>query len=472
VAGFTSSQEDGFMPSRFGGHSDCGNLGSTPTPSHSENPCPVCPGPPSRREFLKVGVVTGLGLTLGDYFRLQAAHAQEAPAAGPAPAAESVIYIFLAGGLSHLDTFDPKPYAPIEYRGELGTVPTKSGDVFGGLCPKTAEVADKLTVIRSLTHGEAAHERGTHNMLTGYRPSPAITYPSMGSVVAHEYGPRNDLPAYICIPNASEPRLGTGYLSSAYGPFSVGGEPAAKGFEVRDLNLPEGVDPARMEGRKSLLQAVDSHFASLEKSDALDAMDSYYQRAYALISSEKAREAFNMKAEPDAAKDAYGRSEFGQRLLLARRLVEAGARFVTVIDGGWDHHTGIKSGMKSKMPPVDQGLAALIADLDQRGLLAKTLVVLATEFGRTVRLNKDGGRDHWPNSFSVVLAGGGVKGGVIHGATDPYGGEPAQTPVTPEDLAATIFTQLGIDPTKKLMSPGDRPIDIVRGGAPVREVLA
>ncbi len=430
----------------------------------------LCSGPPSRREFLKVGVLTGLGLTLGDYFRLQEAAAQTGTSAGPA--AESAIYIFLAGGMSHVDTFDPKPYAPIEYRGELGSVQTNTGEAFGALCARMAQVADKLAVIRSLTHGEAAHERGIHNMLTGYRPSPALTYPSIGSVVAHEYGPRNDLPAYICVPNAAEPRLGTGYLSSAYGPFSVGGEPANKGFQVRDLNLPEGIDPARMEGRKSLLAAVDSHFAALEKTDALEAMDSYYQRAYALISSQKAREAFDIHAEPDEAKDLYGRHAFGQRLLLSRRLVEAGARFVTVVDGGWDHHIGIKKGLEAKMPEVDQAVAALLTDLDQRGLLSKTLVVLATEFGRTVRINKDGGRDHWPKAFSVVLAGGGVRGGVIHGATDPFGGEPSQSPVTPEDLAATMYTQLGIDPTRKLMSPGDRPIDIVRGGAVVKDILA
>jgi len=439
-----------------------------PGNDHSESTPHICPGPPTRRAFLKVGVLSGLGLTLGDYLRLRDAHAEDAAPPAAAPAAESGGFIFLAGGLSHLETFDPKPYAPIEYRGDLGTVATNTGEVFGALCGNLAKVADKMAVIRSMSHGEAAHERGTHNMLTGYRPSPAITYPSMGSVVAHEYGPRNDLPAYICIPDAGEPRLGTGYLSSAYGPFSVGGEPADKNFAVRDLNLPQGIDTARMDRRKTLLQAVDAHFSALEKTDALSAMDSYYQRAYALISSEKAREAFNIHAEPDAAKDLYGRHAFGQRLLLARRLVEAGARFVTVVDGGWDHHVGIKAGLQGKLPPIDQGLAALIADLDQRGLLSKTLVVLATEFGRTVRLNKDGGRDHWPKAFSVVVAGGGV----IHGATDPFGSEPTKTPVSPEDLAATLFTQIGIDPARKLMSPGNRPIDIVRNGAVVRNILA
>lgn len=422
-----------------------------------------------RREFLKVGILSGLGLTLGDYFRFLDATGQEATAG---PKAQSVIFIYLAGGMSHVDTFDPKPYAPVEYRGELGSVATNTGDVFGGLMQNLAKTADKLCVLRSVTHGEAAHERGTHNMLTGYRPSPAIVYPSIGSVVAHEYGPRNDLPPYIAIPGAGDPFLGTGYLGSAYGPFSVGGEPSEKNFQVRDLNLPEGVDPARMEARRSLLSAVDSHFKELESGDALDAMDSYYQRAYALISSQAAREAFNISAEPDDLRDRYGRSAMGQRLLLSRRLVEAGARFVSVIDGGWDHHEKIKQAMEGRVPPLDQGVATLIADLESRGLLEQTMVVLSTEFGRTVRINKDGGRDHWPKAFSVVLAGGGIKGGVIHGKTDAYGSEPTDSPVGPGDIAATIFTQLGIDPERKLMSPGDRPIDIVRGGAPIGNVIA
>lgn len=429
----------------------------------------ACPGPTSRREFLKVGVLSGLGLTLGDYFFMQNAFGDAKLATS---SAESVIFIFMQGGLSHLDTFDPKPYAPIEYRGELGTANTNTGDVFSGQLPKLAATADKMTIIRSMTHGEAAHERGTHNMLTGYRPSPAITYPSIGSVVAHEYGPRKDLPPYICVPSAGEPFLGTGYLSSAFGPFSVGGEPQAKNFEVRDLNLAANVTPERMEKRKSLLASVDDHFRLMESSDVLDAMDSYYQRAYALISSQSAREAFNIAAEPDEVRDEYGRHNFGQRLLLARRLVEGGARFVTVLDGGWDNHVDIHGAMRNKLPQVDQGLSVLINDLDRRGLLDKTLVVLATEFGRTVRLNKDAGRDHWPKAFSVALAGGGVKRGVIHGKTDQRGAEPTDSPVGPEDLSATIFTQLGINPEHKLISPGNRPIDIVRGGSALTELIA
>ncbi|MFP6582709.1 MAG: DUF1501 domain-containing protein, partial [Candidatus Hydrogenedentota bacterium] len=422
--------------------------------------------------FLKVGAISGLGLTLGDYFSMQAAMAEgDGAAVNPDPKAESVIFIFMAGGMSHLDTFDPKPYAPIEYRGQLGVAKTNTGEQLGGQLPKLAKIADKYAVIRSVTHGEAAHERGTHNMLTGYRPSAAIKYPSLGSVVSHEFGSRKDLPPYIGIPNVGIPELGTGYLSSAYGAFSVGGEPGASGFKVRDLNLPGGVTPERMEKRKSLLQTVDGHFSALEKTETLDAMDSYYQRAYSLISSQNAREAFNIAAEPEEMKNAYGKSNFGQRLLLARRLVEAGARFVSVVDGGWDNHENLTDSFKSRMPSVDQGLSTLLTDLESRGLLEKTMVVLSTEFGRTVKMNQTGGRDHWPKAFSVMMAGGGVKGGHIYGKTDPRGAEPADKPVSPEDLATTIYTQLGIDTSKRLMSPGNRPVFLVRDGKPLYDIL-
>jgi len=427
-----------------------------------------CKGFPGRRDFLRVGVLSGIGLTLGDALRLRAAHAEQGASA---PKADSAILIFLSGGMSHVDTFDPKPFSPIEYRGDLGTVKTNTGEYFGSHMPKLAAIADKLAVIRSMSHGEAAHERGRHNMLTGYRPSPAIIYPSLGSVVAHEFGTRNNLPPYVAVPNAGDEFMGTGYLSSAYGPFSVGGEPASDGFRVRDLNLPGSVDESRMDRRKNLLQKVDAHFATLEESDSLAAMDSYYEKAYSLISSQSAREAFDIAAEPAEIRDEYGRHDTGQRLLLARRLVEGGARFVTVLAGSWDHHINIKQEMENNLPPLDQGVATLVTDLERRGLLQTTLVIVATEFGRTVKINKDAGRDHWPKAFSIMMAGGGIQGGVIHGETDAYGSEPVRDMVGPEDYAATVFTQLGIDPEKKLMSPGDRPIDIVRHGSVIQTLV-
>jgi hypothetical protein len=336
----------------------------------------------------------------------------------------------------------------------------------------TAKVADKLTIIRSITHGEAAHERGTSEMFTGYKPSPAIQYPSMGSVVSHELGGLNDLPPYVCIPTQPNPYAGSGYLSNAFGPFSLGGDPANTAFSVRDLSLSPDVDHQRFQERQSILAAVDAHFSSLEKSDSLDAMDAFYQHAYSLISSQTAREAFNLRAEPDPIKDEYGRNPAGMRMLMARRLVEGGVRFVSLVYGGWDHHVNVRGGIQQNLPHFDQGYAALIRDLDRRGMLDSTLVMVTTEFGRSPKINKDAGRDHWPRVFSVLLAGGGFKRGSVYGSSDATGSEPDDNPLSVEDFAMTIYRQLGIDGERKLMSPGNRPIDIVRGGQVVQDLLA
>lgn len=431
-----------------------------------------CLGNPlGRRGFLTVGALGGLGLSMGDLFRLRA-HADQKHYDFIEAKAESVIHVFLPGGIAHQETFDPKPYSPLEYRGELGTIKTKTGDVFSETVPRLAALSDKLTVIRSVTHGEAAHERGTHNMFTGYKPSPALVFPSFGSVISHEYGPRNNLPPYVAVPSAANEYAGTGYLSSSYGPFALGADPANNGFRVQDLNLPSGVDMARFERRRSALEAVNAHFQSKQNADAINAMDTFYQRAYSLISSEKAREAFNIDAEDAALRDRYGRNTAGQRLLMARRLVEAGVRFVSVTYGGWDMHTQISAGMRRDMPALDQGLSTLIEDLDSRGLLSKTLILVSSEFGRTPKINNEAGRDHWPKVFSVMMAGGGVKGGLVYGSSDATATEPEFDPVTPEDLATTMYHLLGIVADKELMAPGDRPIEICDGGNLIKGILA
>jgi len=428
--------------------------------------------PVSRRGFLTVGTIGLGGLTLADVLRIEA-RADQKDYAPITAKADSVIHIFLPGGIAHQETFDPKPFAPIEYRGDMGSINTKiEGEKFSETLSRTAQVADKLLVIRSMTHGEAAHERGTHNMFTGYRPSPALQYPSMGSVVSHEYGPRNNLPPYVCIPNQPNTYAGTGYLSSSFSPFSLGRDPADPGFQVQDLNLPGSIKEPRFASRRNMLDTINAYFAQREKSDNIEAMDTFYQRAYSLISSQKAREAFNINAEPAKVRDEYGRHAAGQRMLLARRLVAAGVRFVTVDYGGWDFHYQIVSGMKSQMPPFDQAFAALIRDLDRNGLLSRTLVMVSSEFGRTPKINKDAGRDHWPKVFSVVLAGGGVKRGVIYGSSNATASEPENNPIGPEDLATTVYHQLGIVADKELMAPGNRPIEIVDGGKVVKELLA
>jgi hypothetical protein len=426
-----------------------------------------------RREFLHVGSLTGLGLSLGGFFRLRAARADAKTFAHFEGTAKSVIHIWLPGGWAQQETFDPKPLSPLEYRGDFKAIDTKlTGVQFSEKLAKTAGIADKITVVRSMTHGEAAHERGTHNMFTGYRPSPALTYPSFGSVVSHELGPRANLPPYVAIPTIPAPDAQAGYLGSGFGPFAIGSDPASDGFTVRDLSLPGGVDAARFAARQRLRDAVGRHFQRLEDTAALSAMDSFYERAYALVNSSDAQAAFDIKAEPDKLRDEYGRNQAGQRMLLARRLVEAGVRFVTLSYGGWDMHQRIRDGITNTLPPFDQAFTALVNDLDQRGLLDSTLVMVSSEFGRTPRINKDAGRDHWPKVFSVVLAGGGVKRGCIYGSSDAVAAEPQDNPLSVEDLATTVYHCLGIVADKELMAPGNRPIEIVDGGSVRTDLLA
>ena len=428
---------------------------------------------PSRRDFLHVGFLGGVGLTLEGFLRAKSAQADLKSYQSVEGKAKSVIYIFLPGGSAQQETFDPKPFAPVEYRGPFSTIKTNvDGVLLSEKMVKTAQVMDKIVVCRSMTHGEAAHERGTHNMFTGYRPSPALQYPSMGSVVAHEFEPRNYMPQYVCIPGQPNEFAGTGYLSSSYAPFSLGADPANKGFKVRDLTLPSGIDDQRYGRRRSMLDAVNGHFAAKEKSDSLDAVDTFYQRAYHMVSAASVREAFDLEKEPANVRDMYGQNQAGSRMLMARRLVEAGARFVTMTYGGWDHHTNIKGAIEGQVPSFDQAYAALISDLDQRGLLDETLVCVASEFGRTPKINNDAGRDHWPKVFSVAMAGGGMKRGLVYGSSNAIASEPEEDALSVADWAATIYHCLGINADKELMAPGDRPIEIVDGGKVVDKLLA
>ena len=424
----------------------------------------------SRRDFIQIGAIAGLGLTLPEMMKLRAIEMPKVESY--TPVAESVIHIYLPGGMAQHESWDPKPFASPEYRGPFSPIKGVTGEYVGEKFANIAKILDKITMIRSMTHGEAAHERGTHNMFTGYRPSPAIKFPSFGSVISHEQGSRNNLPPYVVVPNVSVPEQMAGYMSSAYGPFALGSDPADKGFNVRDLLSPKDIDQKRFDRRRTLLGAVDEHFRTIEKSDALNAMDSFYQAAYGLISSQKAREAFNLNAEPDKLRDEYGRNTAGQRFLLARRLVEAGVRMVSVSYGGWDHHSNIKSAFEGQAPNFDVAFARLIRDLDERGMLDKTLVMVSSEFGRTPKVNNTNGRDHWPRVFSVALAGGGVKRGHVYGTSDALGGEPDTNPVSPADLARTMYRLIGINADKRIVADGGRPIDIVNGGSLLTDVIA
>ncbi|MCX7409818.1 MAG: DUF1501 domain-containing protein [Planctomycetales bacterium] len=434
----------------------------------------------NRRDFLYAGWLGGLGLTTGQLLQLQAAAAEE-KGTKIATKAKSVIHIYLQGGFAHMDSFDPKPDAPLEYRGILGTVDTKlPGVQFSSHMQDTAKVADKLTVVRSMTHTEVDHSRGEHSMFTGYRPSPALVYPSLGSVVAQELGPRGATPPYVCVPTQGSQFMSSGYLSNACGPFALGTDPSRPNFTVRDLSLPKGVDENRFESRKSWKGLVDDHFGQAEKDDALTTMNSFYQRAYDLLASPQSRDAFSLKGETDETRNLYGmkawgpilRPSAGARFLVARRLVEAGARCVTVTYGAWDTHSYHYRGIETQLPDFDKAFAGLISDLDDRGLLDSTLVMVTSEFGRTPKVNAGGGRDHWPRVFSIVLAGGGIKRGQIYGASDGLAGEPANNPLSVEDYATTVYHLLGIDAHKSLMSPGDRPQQIVMNGKVVRGLLA
>ena len=425
-----------------------------------------------RRGFLTAGALGGLGLSLADLLMMREAHADQKQYDFIQAKAKSVIHIFLPGGMAQQESFDPKPFSPLEYRGEFRTIKTNTGEEVCETIPNLAKCADKFSIIRSMTHGEAAHERGTHNMFTGYKPSPALVFPSFGSVISHEYGPRNNLPPYVCVPNVPNEFAGSGYLSSSFGPFALGDDPTRAEFKVRDLNLADGVDAERFVRRKSALDIVNRNFASTSTSDNVTAMSTFYERAYGLLDTPAAREAFDISKEDNGLRDRYGRNEAGQRLLMARRLVEAGVRLVTITYGGWDMHEQITNGFRNTMPALDVALSTLLDDLSQRGLLGETMVLVSSEFGRTPKINLTAGRDHWPKVFSTLVAGGGIKGGVVYGSSDSTASEPEDNPVSPADLATTMYHLLGIVADKELMAPGDRPIEIVDGGKVIQGLLA
>ncbi|HLX64479.1 MAG TPA: DUF1501 domain-containing protein [Planctomycetota bacterium] len=451
--------------------------------------CTKCPGghysPMRRRGFLQVGAVGAMGLTLADYFRMTARADDARTVSGNTAKegqAKSVIQIFLPGGCPHQETWDPKPEAPVEYRGPLGVVKTKlPGVVFSEHLPKTAAIADKITVIRSIAGRIPDHAQASYHLLTGYLPTPAIQHPSMGAVVAQQFGPKNNLPPYVGVPNV-QPAGGTGYLSSKYGAFEIGVDPAQKGFSVRDVSLPKNVDKDQFTRRKSAREAVEAHFKSLETDQtALDAMDSFYQRAYNLISSPEAQKAFTLDDEKQSTVDLYGGdmkdrngnpTGIGRRLMMCRRLVEAGVRFVSVSYGGWDLHTNVKDGVSRQLPAFDHAFAGLIQDLDQRGLLDSTVVMVMSEFGRSPKVNVDAGRDHYSRCFSIACAGGGLTRGQIYGASNSTASEPDVDPVPVEDLLFTVYHQLGINADERLIAPGGRPIDIIRGGKLVKGLVA
>ncbi|MFM9031700.1 MAG: DUF1501 domain-containing protein, partial [Opitutaceae bacterium] len=414
-----------------------------------------CAGLP-RRDFLQLGV-GGLGLA-----GLLQARALAGPALsrGPARPGDRVncIMIWLDGGPSHYETFDPKPDAPAEIRGALGTIPTAvSGLRFSEAVPELAKVADKVTVVRSICHKDPNHGGGNHYMMTGARtPVPvacgaSVTFhPSFGSVVSHHRGLRHGLPAYVSLPRVSRSG-GPNFLGGKNAPFVIGGNPQDKSFQVRDVVLPADISEGRAASRRELRASLDRmrrHTDRLAEDPAVN-FDQYFQQGVDLVLSPRAQAAFDLNREDAQVRDAYGRHDFGQRLLLARRLVEVGVSWLTVYSGGWDHHTKLFDAYRGEqVRKLDQGVAALINDLDARGLLDTTLVLLLGEFGRTPKVNKDAGRDHWPHAMSVLMAGAGVPRGQVVGATDAKGYHASENIYRPEDFAASIYTKMGVDPAQ------------------------
>jgi hypothetical protein len=407
---------------------------------------------------LKIGGLAFGGLTLPDLL-----------AAGGAKSEISCIVIFQNGGASQLDSFDPKPEAPAEIRGSFRPVPTSvPGVQISELMPRTARVMHQFSVIRSMHSDEAIHERARQYIFSGTRPRNDLLHPSYGAVVSKEWGPKNGLPPFVVIPD-KDLCADAGFLGPSYDPF-ISGNPNAKTFSVKDLTLPTGVTLEEAQARKELLAALDGEFRKIEKSPVIDSLDEFYQKAFDLISSPAAKKAFDIGAEPDKLRDAYGRTGVGQGLLLARRVIEAGVRLATVFHGGYDTHVENEKHSKPLFTDFDQAFPVLLDDLRQRGLLETTLVLVIGDFGRTPKINFSGGRDHWPRAFSVALAGAGIRGGMVIGKTDRTASEPTDRPVTIEDLGATVYKALRIDANREYHANG-RPVKINKDGKPVQELF-
>ena len=418
-----------------------------------------------RRSFLKLGSIATFGLLpYGDVVRLRAQ--SHSPV--------SVIHLWLTGGLSQLDTFDPKPEADSRYRSLFKPIETNAGGIrISEQLPLTARHADKYVILRSMTHKQAAHEAACNLILNGHNPLPTIQFPALQTVVAKEHGPRNEMPACVSIPGATGSWEKAGFLGPKYNPFNAG-NPNIENYKVQDMDLPLGVDWARVDHRRSLLAVVDEKFRRLDTTGVSESMDAYYQTAFYLMRSDRAKKAFRIEEEPEALREKYGRTSLGQGALLARRLVEAGVRFVTVSRGfnTWDHHKDIFTLLQNDfLPELDRAYSSLLEDLHQRGLLASTLVIVAGEFGRTPEINGMAGRDHWPNVFSLTLAGAGITGGRVYGSSDEKGMFVKDNPVQVADLMATIYRKLGIDYQREYLSNIGRPVKLTDDGKPLDFLL-
>jgi hypothetical protein len=465
VRGASGHTKDTVMAHRF--HSDCEGF--------------------ARRDFLKIGAAGLFGLTLPQLLQLEArAQAQSPAGQATRRRAQSVIMIWLAGGPATIDMWDLRPNAPEGIRGEFRQINTSAdGVAISEHLPHMSRIMDKCTVVRSLAHSIPAHGPATVFMTTGNRPTPAVQYPSLGSLVTRLMPAAPGVPPFISF---SEMRNGTaglaGYLGTAYNPFIVEGVGAAAGggrnnapvgnLRVRGVTLPTGFTLEQLESRDRLLQQFDQGLATVDRNaDLVEGLDAFHQQALEILRSNSTRNAFNLEQESARTRGRYGLNPFGLGALAGRRLIEAGVRFVTVSLGGWDTHGQNFNALRARLlPQLDQTLSALVEDLDSRGMLDNTVVYCAGEFGRTPRINNNAGRDHWARSMAVVLAGGGFKRGYAHGTTDSQGMAPATEPCTPDDVSSTIFHCLGLDPHQELQTPTGRPMQLFREGRVVNRLLA
>jgi hypothetical protein len=432
-----------------------------------------------RRDFLRIGAAGLFGLSLPQLLRLEA---QATPARANGRKANAVILVWLAGGPATIDMWDLKPEAPEGIRGEFKSIATNADGIrIGEHLPRMAEVADKYTIVRSLAHSIPAHGPGTVYMTTGNKPTPALQYPALGSLTTKLLPAEAGVPPYVTFNDLRGGTAGqAGYLGTAYNPFVVEGAAAPKGgkgpggMRVRGITLPTGFTLEELENRERLLQGFDNAFRQADQAaDLVDGLDAFHKQALEILRSDKTKKAFDLAQESQALRERYGLDAFGQGALAARRLVQAGVRFVTLSLGGWDtHNKNFEALSKRLLPRLDQTLSALIQDLSDQGMLGQTIVYCAGEFGRTPKVNRNAGRDHWARSLAVVLAGGGFKGGFAYGSTDCQGMAPATDACTPDDVSATLFHCLGLDPHQELMTPTGRPVQLFREGQVLPKLLA
>ena len=433
----------------------------------------------SRRDGLKLGL--GGLISGGLSGALRATASEDAQGgSGIKKQADACILIWMDGGPSHYETFDPKPEAPVEIRGQFSPIATQTpGMFFSQPMKRLAGISNDLAIVRSIRHDQGNHGAGNHYMMTGAPPRIPVGcgafvsfHPSLGSVVSHQVGAPDGVPPYFTMPNMSRSG-GPNFLGARHAPFIVPDDPNRSGFRVRDVTIPTGLTDARFESRQEIRRQIDKMQRLTEAAiaDPVVAADEFYSQGMQILQSSEAQAAFDIHSEPGEVRNAYGRSPFGQRALLARRLVGAGVPFVTLYFGGWDHHTDLFNAFDKKVPPFESAIAALIEDLKQQGMLDRTMVIALGEFGRTPKINDRGGRDHWSNAMSVMFAGGGTRGGQVIGATDRQGYAAVERILSPENFVSTVYRKLGIDPGQMMYSPDGRPVHLVSDAEPISELM-